>query len=104
MSHTTKEYDVVNYLEEVFQLRSISLSFIVLEDDCGVNRKKLEKLLFIRNFPLNHRLFIIDSCPDELANYRPDCIIYCRNNTCKKSFANSLALANTDTGCIIIVV
>lgn len=107
MSHT-RENDIIDRLEEIYQSRNISLTFLVVNDSSGVDLSVLEDLLTSRTFPLNRSLYLIDGNDfiqmRDLAGYEPDCIVIVENTNVgmSKSFEVALSMVSHVQHSIIV--
>ena len=104
-----REYEVITRLEELYNNRSIALTFIILDNDCNVDVKQLEKLLLVRNFPLKQKLFIMDN--ESFRNHAnhnaeaPTCVVIVKGRELKSSLvADTISYIDDLQGCIIMVV
>lgn len=98
------EEEIVNRLEEVFQSRTLSMTYVILDDECDVNIDTLKIVLLERNFPLGHSLFIILASHLNEYIYTPDCIVLVENKANRSnSFERVLGFVSTQDRCIIVV-
>lgn len=74
----SKEIDVIAHMERIYETHNISTVFLVLGKESCVDSYKLERLLWTKNYPVNHSLFIIDEDDvDSISeSYKVDLLVY----------------------------
>jgi len=100
----TLEEEIVNRLEHIFQSRTLSMTYIVIDDNSSVQLEILKECLLERNFPLGHSLFIVKPSHLNEYMYSPDCIVLVENkHEHSSSFERVLSFVSEQEKCIIVV-
>lgn len=51
---------IINQLEVLYQSKQLSLTLVILVNNCKVDHELLEQKLIQHDFPVDHHMFIID--------------------------------------------